>query len=187
MMRTYVADLFNASRHHTLLRLSILLGLGLFIGALFGVGFSFTPQIWITIIVVVGLLAALVPHGPVASVLLVLCAGLWILTTPPSSAPWVLLAGWGLLIVHLGTSLSAAVPPQSNIPTDVWRRYGRRLLVIAGISTGIYLLYVLSRAGEVTGGPVPALLALLLVTGGIAAHYIFVTRRAVRDATVIRY
>ena len=97
-------------------------------------------------LVLVGLTPFVVldPASRLATVLLAVHAGNWLMSVPvpDEGRDWVLalLAAVLLSTIHLAAALAAALPAAADVPRATLRRWGRRSLVVLGLSLPVWLL-----------------------------------------------
>lgn len=169
-------DLRSASRDHLAVRLVSLAGSLLFTLALALAGGA-NPAGW-AVLVLFGILVVLQPHTLMPGLFLVFAVASW---WAGVHGPWhwaLLPAALGLLLVHVGAALAAAVPAQSPLPGSVRRRWAVRTGVVAALTAGVWgAAGLLDAVATGAGGAVPGIVGLALVAG-VLVLYVRQLRRA---------
>lgn len=157
-------DLRSASRDHLAVRLVSLAGALLFTLALALAGGG-NPAGW-TVLVLFGGLVVLQPHTLMPGLFLVFGVASW-WAGVDATWHWALLpAALGLLLVHVGAALAAAVPAQATLPVSVRRRWAVRTGVVAGVTAGVWAAAgLLDAVATRAGGALPGIVGLALAAG----------------------
>lgn len=155
-------DLRSASRTQLLVRLASLAGALLYTLALALAGGG-NPAAW-SMLSALGLLVVVQPHTLAPGLFLVVAIASW-WAGVPGPWHWALLPGaLGMMLVHVGAALAAAVPAQAHLPTSLVKRWGRRSAVVAGITTVVWgAAGLLGALASGAGGALPGILGLGVV------------------------
>jgi hypothetical protein len=169
-------DVRSASRDHLAVRLVSLAGALVFTLAL-ALACGGNPAAW-AVLVLLGVLVVLQPHTLMPGLFLVFAVASW-WAGVEGSWHWALLpAALGLLLVHVGAALAAAVPAQAPLPGSVRRRWAARTGVVATLTAGVWgAAGLLATVATGAGGAVPGIVGLALVAG-VLLLYVRQLRRA---------
>jgi hypothetical protein len=111
--------------------------------------------LWIAAAILVGLSVwvALHPSSRLAFVLVLGLAGQWLVTVPVprTTGAWLPTVATAVLVlvVHLSTSLAAALPPQAPLPALTVRRWVRRTALVVAACCPVWAIsFAVSRTSE---------------------------------------
>ena len=168
-LRDLWVDLRSASRDHLRVRLVSLAGALLFTLA-FALAGGGNPAAW-ALLTVFGALVVLQPHTLMPGLFLVFAVASW-WAGVDGAWHWALLpAALGLLLVHAGAALAAAVPAQAPLPLSVQRRWAVRTGVVAAVTAGVWgAAGLLATLATGAGGAVPGIVGLALVAGCLVLY-----------------
>ena len=160
LLRNVLDDLSLLSVQQRVLRALVLLGPVLVLVAEAGAGGSAGAG-YLVVVLLLTALAAVLPDGSVALVLLVLLGLHWTAAAEDRLSPWLVLAATGFLLVHVGCTLAAYGPVTVALPGTLLRlwawRAARVLAVTVLVWFGVGLVSLAGAPGS------PTLLAVTLV------------------------
>lgn len=159
------ADLRSGSRDSWKVRGAILAG-----GAMVFVAFGFagvgSPLAWMVQLLLTALVV-LQPHTFMPFAYLLWVFGSW-WAGVDATWHWALLpAAIGVLLVHAGSALAAAVPAQATLPESVLRTWLARTGVVAALTTGVWGVAGLLAGVGRGSGLVPGLIGLVVLAAGL--------------------
>ncbi|MFK5633116.1 MULTISPECIES: hypothetical protein [unclassified Ornithinimicrobium] len=163
------ADLRSASRTHLAVRGVAMLGALLFTLALLLAGPG-NPVLW-TGLVLLGALVVLHPHTLLPVVFILFAVGAW-WANVEQVWHWALLpAALGLLLVHSGAALAAAVPAQSPVPDSVLRRWAARVGLVSAVTVAVWALSgALAAVQSGAGGALPGIVGLAVLAASLLGY-----------------
>lgn len=158
----YWVDLRSASPSHRRVRLVALAGAVLFALSLALAGGG-TWVAWAGI-VALGALVVYQPTTLMPTLFAIFGVGSW---WAGVEGPWhwaLLPAALGLLAVHASAALASSMPPQATVPASVTRLWVWRSVVVAALTTLVWLLVgLLAGISSERGGAVPSLVGLAVL------------------------
>ncbi|WP_153395471.1 hypothetical protein [Ornithinicoccus halotolerans] len=179
-MRELLQDVRHASSHQLALRGAMVVSALTF--ALVALAAGSTALLAVVVLVALGVLAALNPHTGLPAFVVLYLLGVWVAGVETGASrvptPWVVPAAWCLLLFHTAAALVAAVPAGARLPAPVWRRYGARTAVLAGLAPLGWGAAALLVGVAPSAGAASLVAGFAVVAAGLAAHYRQVTRAA---------
>lgn len=181
-LRALWVDLASASRTHLWVRLAAAGGGLLFVLALLVAGGGH----WVTWVglAVLAVLVAAAPAGLLPVTFVLVAIGAW---WAGVEGPWhwaLLPAALGLLVLHAGCALAAAVPPQAPVPASVLRLAAVRTGWVAAAATVLWgLAGGVGAIATGAGGPIPGILGLVVL---VIALVIFVRAQSGTERVLAR-
>lgn len=161
-------DLGSLSRTQALLRGAIV-GCAA-VAALIVVAVGETSIVALAVLPVLGGLAAVNPHTTAPGLLIVFVAAVWVVGVDDRLHPLTPVLALILTVAHLCATLAATVPPQSELPRELWVAYRVRLAMVAAlvvVSAALAWLLPPGAGGGITLAPVAA---LVVVAGFLIAY-----------------
>lgn len=157
-----VATLRRQSRHQWLLRLAVVAGSMLALGATMAARGTFQP-IALLVIGVLTLGCAMAPDSHLGLLVVALLALNWVQTVDDETTAWLLVAAAGLLVLHTSMAAATVAPPAARWDRRMSRRWSARSGAVMAATVGAWSIAV-GLANADIGGSAPVLVAALAST-----------------------
>lgn len=164
-MRSAFAGL---SRQQWGLRLVTVLATAAFLAAASLAGGG-APVGWTVVAVLLCAGSVAFPDSAAPLVLMLACAGQWLVTVPPHVGGWTLVAGLAVLAVHLSCTLAASGPPGMRLGPSLVRRWATRAGVLALVTAVAWGAARALTGGGLTPSVWLTAVALVVVAGAAFA------------------
>jgi hypothetical protein len=141
-------------------------------------GAAFSPGTLI-VVAIFTVFTAVRPDSPAGLSAVLFLGWHWVSQVPTHTgdpvSPWALGAGLSLLAFHTAAAARATAPGRADLDRAFWRRWSRRVAIIAAATVGVWSLS-LAMASRHPGRESLTLAAFAIIVGGTACAWWIVTR-----------
>ena len=158
------ATLRRLSMHQWLLRVLVVVGPSLKLGATMAARGAFQP-IALLVIGTTAVGCALAPDSHLGLLVVLLASLNWLQTVNDETTPWLLLAAGGLLVLHTSMAAATIAPPAASWPRDLVHRWVRRVGAVMAATVTAWLAAQGVSELSLDGNALVLIIAMLSVAG----------------------